>query len=141
MDTTGLLVGYFEALAAAGVCSWDTSAVYTSGQVAGVLGTLPDSPDRAIALLTYPNTQLGGGDERIEMQMLTRGTKHPQVLGAIHDGAMRVLTGLGGRFVGGVWVVDTVVRYAAPLSPDGNGRARTSTRFYVTVSHDEALTF
>lgn len=141
MDSTALLVGYFEHLASQGVCAWNPSGIYTSSQTAAVLESLPDAPDRAIALLTYPALQPGGGDEVVEMQMLTRGTKHPQTVNDLHDAAFGVLNGLGGRFIGGVWVVDTKLRSATSLPPDGNGRRRRSTRFFVTLSHDEALDF
>lgn len=142
MDTNALRVGFFEILAAEGVCTWAPGSVTADPATGAVLGVLPDSPDKAIALGTFDLPPIGGGDQQLRLTMLTRGTKdNPTDVDDLTKDAIGVLNGLGGRLVGGIWVVDTVVQSSAALSADGNQRPRRTTHFFVTASLDSALSY
>lgn len=134
---TRFLTGMAALLAAETAGTWrpDLSA-YAETETGIVLGALPQSPPRAIALNAYSvDDDPSLSDSVLGLQVLTRWSdQDPRNVG---DLAGSVYDALHGRthfvLAGGVHVVQALLRSATSTGPDDNSRWRRVQNFYCSV--------
>ena len=131
--TTNLLTALAEQLHAAGAGVWRPAGPpYTASETAIVLGRLPTTPDRAIAITPYGVDQDGDDpvntDGTLGVQFRMRGTPDIRVLNGIAEDVFNALQGLKLPAAG---VLLMTRRIQAPMGSDGNGRWERSENYYV----------
>jgi|ADGO01.1.fsa_nt_gi hypothetical protein len=132
--TTGLLTGMAEHLAAAGAGVWrpDGSA-YGSDEVAIVIRSIPQAPDRLITLAPYAvdGTGLRGlADHQAAVQVRIRGTTDPRTCDETADAVFDALDSLAGVTWHGVRSSrcgGSPTPASAPTPPAGGKRRTTTT--------------
>jgi hypothetical protein len=133
--TSELLVGLAGHLEVNGVGTYrgDGSA-YLAGETAIVFAELPQTPDRAIALSTYPVTDDPSlSDSVVGVQIRCRGLADPNDVNGLADGVFDLLHGATAFTVGTVRVVEAFRNSGVPLGQDQNRRWETSENYYLTV--------
>ncbi len=135
------LEGFARLLGAAGVGIWSAAGAYTSSQTGIVVGTLPQSPDRLVALAAYgvdddptlSNTVQG-------LQVTTRwGGLDPREVARLTSKVFDHLHGLWGvTLPSGVYVASVVRTSHTSIGQDSGGRWRTVQNFYCTVHRPSA---
>jgi hypothetical protein len=124
--TNNLLMHLAEQLHNAGVGRWiapGTGQVYAPTDTAIVLGKLPSTPDKAIAVTPYGVDQDGDDpvntDGTLGIQFRMRGTPDITVLNAIAGGVFDLFQGAKFPAVG---VLLMTRRLQAPMGSDANNR-------------------
>lgn len=136
--STNLLSGLAALLQTAGIGTWSTSAVYTSAQTGIVLGTIPSTPDRIVALTAYPvRDDPALSDSVVGVQVRCRwGGQDPRLVDDLADLIFDYLHGKTHFTVGtgaaAVTIVQCLRQSYAPLGRDQNGRWERSDNYYVT---------
>ena len=134
--TKDLLTGLAAYLHSASVGTWKATGAYTSGQTAIVIGALPQTPDRAIALAFYPVEDSPSlSDSVAGVQVITRwGGEDPTATDDLADGVFDALHGMTAVTLStGVRVVQCLHQSGASLGRDGNGRWERSDNYYLTI--------
>lgn len=131
-----LITGLAELLHANGVGVWraDGSA-YLAGEVAITDRAIPSSPDRLIAIATYP-VESGPSDladTTIGVQLRLRGTTDPRVCSDIGSALYDLLDSCGRQTWGSVSIVDVYRQSAVSLGQDQNDRWEASHNYYVAA--------
>jgi hypothetical protein len=136
---TNLLTGLAAYLETNTIGSWDTATAYGATDTAIVLGTMPQSPDRIIALSAY-----GVSDEPcsnhsiIGVQIRCRwGGADPRYADDLADSIFTLLHGATHLTLGAGATAVTIVicerNSFLPLGQDGNNRYANSSNYYCTV--------
>lgn len=137
------LEGFAQLLAAgpSPVGTWKTSGSYSASETGIVVGGLPASPDRVIALLGYGvDDDPSLSDSIIGLQVLSRwGGQDPRATARLTGLVFNRLHGLHDVLLpSGVHVVQCVRSSWTSIGQDANSRYRTSQNFYVTVHRPSA---
>ena len=133
------LVEGFAMLLAAGpapVGTWRTAGDYQAAETGIVVGVLPQSPDRVIALTAYGvDDDPSLSDSVIGLQVITRwGGQDPRPVGRLTSRVFDALHGLHDVVLPtGVRVVQCLRRSWVSMGQDQSSRWRTSQNFYATV--------
>lgn len=136
-----LLTGIAQLLDARGVATWRSAGAYTAGETAVVLGGLPQSPDRVVALAGYGVGDDGTlSDSTIGVQVTTRwGGQDPRPGDELVDAVFDTLHGLhDATLPTGVRVVLSMRQSWTSLGQDANQRWRMVQNFYVTTHRPSA---
>lgn len=131
-----LVVGFAQLLAAKGVGTWKANGAYTSGETGILLRTLPQGPDRVIALATYGvDDDSTLGDDVTGLQIVTRWEGgDPRPNDDLADLVFDQLQNLPRTTLAtGVVVSRCYRRSMTSLGQDSNVRWRTVQNFYVTA--------
>lgn len=133
MSTDDLLVGLAVRLAQAGVGAWKPTEAYSTGDTAIVLGIVPQSPDRVIALSAYPvSDDLTLSDSVTGVQVRYRTGPQSSDLTALTDAVFDALHGAEFH-AGPVRVVQCWRNSGAPLGADEVGRLEAAENYYLTT--------
>lgn len=138
---TAFLEGFAQLLASAGAGTWRSNGVYAPAETAIVLGGLPASPDRVVALASYAvDDDPSLSDSVIGLQLTTRwGGQDPRAVGRLTSRCFDALHGLHDTDLPtGVRVVQCLRRSATSTGQDANQRWRTVQNFYVTTHRPSA---
>lgn len=140
--TTNLLTGMAEHLAAAGAGVWrpDGSA-YGPDEVAIVIRSIPQAPDRLITLAPYAvdGTGLRGlADHQAAVQVRIRGTTDPRTCDETADAVFDALDSLAGVTWQGIAVVQVWRQSYTSLGTDTTGRWEASHNYYLDVMRPTA---
>jgi hypothetical protein len=136
---TSILTGVAELLDEYEVAEWSSGAVPIS-EPAVYLGRLPDAPDRALALASYPvAADPWLTDSIVGVQVRVRGTTAPDVARDLASAVFDALHGLHDVELGtgtdrALWVRMIVWQSGASLGPDANGRHERTENYYVHVN-------
>lgn len=137
--TTNLLMHLAEQLHAAGIGRWiepGSGQVYAPTDIAIVLGKLPSTPDRAIAITPYGVDQDGddpvNADGTLGIQFRMRGTPNIAVLNDIAQGVFDTFQGAQFPAVG---VILMTRRIQAPMGVDGNDRWERADSYRLLTHH------
>lgn len=141
---TRFLEGFAQLLATASVATWKSTGVYAAAETGIVLGGLPQSPDRVIAVAAYGvDDDPALSDSTIGLQVTTRwGGQDPRPVGDLTGQVFEELHGrhdfdlLTGADV--VHVVQCLRRSWTSLGQDANQRWRVVQNFYVTTHRPSA---
>jgi hypothetical protein len=123
--TSDLLGGLAAMLADAGIGAWHPDGTaYGPAEVAIVLGALPDSPDRAIALAAYPlDDHPSENLVKVGVQVRCRGAgDDPRGADDLGDQVFDLLHGATRFTAGGVHVIQVLRQSSALLGRDALGR-------------------
>lgn len=134
---TNLLTGHAVLLNTAGIGTWSTTGAYTTTQTGIVFGTLPQAPDRIIALSAYGvSDDPSLSDSVMGMQVRCRwGGMDPRLVDDLADLVFAYLHGKEHYTLStGIHVV-SCVRNSGPasLGQDENRRWSNVQNFYLTV--------
>lgn len=138
---TAFLEGFARLLAAATVGTWRANGAYTAAETGIVLGVLPQSPDRVIALAAYGvDDDPSLSDSTIGLQVTTRwGGQDPRDVGRLTSRVFDALHGLHDHtLLTEVRVVQCLRRSWTSLGQDANARWRTVQNFYVDAHRPSA---
>jgi hypothetical protein len=138
---TQMLEGFAQLLAGASAGTWKSSGVYAAGETGIVLGGLPQSPDRVIALAAYGVADDPSlSDSTTGLQVTTRwGGQDPREVGKSTSRVFDALHGLHDvDLPTGLHVVQCLRRSWTSLGQDGNSRWRTVQNFYVDLHRPSA---
>jgi len=128
---TDLLRGTAELLAGAGVGVYDETGVIPADGTGIVLGRLPDGPDRALGLTTYPVADDESSDSVTGIQVRMRaGVRSLDVL-ALSDAVFDVLHNRRGWSARGVRVEISWRNSEAWIGQDAQGRMERSANYYL----------
>jgi hypothetical protein len=133
---TDLMTGFAQLLAAAGVGTWKVDGAYQSTQTGILLRTLPQGPDRVIALAAYGvDDDPTLGDDVTGLQITTRwGSGDPRPNDDLADQVFDQLQNLPRTTLATDVVVTRCYRRSwSSLGQDSNTRWRTVQNFYVTA--------
>jgi hypothetical protein len=135
-----LLNGLAAFLAAAGAGTYRSDGTaYTSGETAIAFAAMPQTPDRAIVLTSYPVTDDPSlSDSVIGMQVRCRGGVDPHDVESISDAVFTVLHGKTAFDLGPVHVVQALRNSGVPLGRDDSNRWEHSDNYYLTVNRPSA---
>ena len=108
---------------------------FTTNDVAVVSDVLPQSPDKAIAISTYPVQDDATTDSIIGVQLRIRGKANDRASGKdISDACFDTLHGIENV----VWADIPIVRIwhqsGANLGPDANNRLETTSNYYIQLT-------
>lgn len=138
---TEFLEGFARLLAAASAGTWKATGTYTSSETGIMLGLLPQTPDRVIALAAYGvEDDPALSDSTIGLQVTTRwGGQDPREVGKSTARVFDALQGLHDtNLLTGIRVVQCLRRSWVSLGQDANARWRTVQNFYVDVHRPSA---
>ncbi len=134
-----LLVGVGVALNAAALGTWNTSGAYTSAQTGIVLGVIPQTPDRIIALTAYGISDSPGiSDSVVGLQVRTRWSgADPRPVYDLDDALFSYLQGKTAWTLSTGVVVVECHRISGPasLGQDANNRWSLSSNYHLTVHY------
>jgi len=130
-----LMAGAAQLLADAGVARWIPTGVYpSSGLPAVFIRAMPDSPDDAISLATYPvQPAIAPDDEVIGLQVRIRADGScPAATDEFVEQVRQVLHNLRGH-LGTVPITLCAHQSGASLGQDDRDRWGWSSNFYITA--------
>lgn len=137
--TVDLVTGVAEMLAAAEVGAWRPTGTYVDGETAIVLGPPPQSPERAVALTSYPvSDDAELSDVVVGLQVRFRGSRDPRDVDDLADAVYEVLHGARGLVLGGVHTAQIYRQSALPLGLDGNARPERADNYYLQAARPTA---
>lgn len=134
--TSTLLAGVAQHLADSGVGVWNPTGIYAATDTAIVIGTLPQEPARAIALMAYgvsddptlPNSVIG-----VQVRCRWDGPD-PSPAADLADAVFDILHSMRRTLPGGVSVTQSFRSSGPlPLGQDNNQRWQNSSNYYMTV--------
>jgi hypothetical protein len=134
--STLLLNGLAVELHNAGIGTWNTTGIYTSGQTGITLGNVPPTPDRCITLTAYGVTDSPAlSDSKIAVQVRCRWEGlDPRPVNDLADLVFALLHGKTTLALStGVKVVQCRRHSQAPLGLDDANRWSNVQNFYLTV--------
>src|SRR5690606_8108532 len=101
-------------------------------------GRLPQTPDKAIAITTYPVREAAthGHADSIGMQVRVRGTTDPRVALDLDDEIFNLTQGFTGHLSNGIGVTLIDRNSQIPLGQDGNNRWEITSNYYLTLTRD-----
>ncbi|MEV8353196.1 minor capsid protein [Streptomyces niveus] len=126
-----LLQGVAELIAAEGVGTYDPSGVLPDDGTGIVLGRLPDGPDRAIGLTTYPVADDDSTDSVTGVQARLRAGTNPLDVLDLADALFTVLHNRRSWTARGVWVEISWRNSEAWIGQDQRGRMERSANYYL----------
>lgn len=134
--STNFLTGLAEYLAAGNVGTWTPVGVFDPAATVPPISlrALPDAPDRAIAVTTYPIAEgddAGLADVLTGLQVRTRGTTDPTTVDDVADAVFDRIHGASMLTLGGVHVTLIRRQSGALLGPDDSGRFERTDNYYV----------
>lgn len=127
-------------LAGLGLVVYDPTGAVEPGDWSLFVESLPDQPDRAVALFRYggpPPDPLWPWDD-VNVQVRVRGTADPRVSGDRAQAVYSALHGLSETTLpGGVWVQDATANQAGPVSigTDPAGRHEHTVNFTFSIDN------
>lgn len=133
---TSLMTGIAELLDAADVADWSTAGVYASDARAIFLKVIPQSPDTAISLTTFPVTDNASLSDTVTgLQVRTRAAgQDPRDVDDLADAIFDQLHGLHDvTLASGLRVVQCLHQGGGSLGQDDLKRWGRSDNFYVTT--------
>lgn len=141
--TTDLLTGLAAHLAEHGPDDWawrPTGPAYTAAEVGLVVGRMPATPDRVLALNTYPVRAGALSDVTVGIQIRARGPARTPVtvVNDLTDAVYDVLHGARGLVLGGVPVALLTRRSWTWLGTDAGQREETTSNFYAETAQPSA---
>lgn len=139
--TNDLLTGLAQHLAGLGLgLTYNPSGVYTAGQVGIVVGPLPASPDRVVALTPYQVRAGALSDVTQGVQVRIRGAARAPVnpVNDLADDLYDALHGATDLTLGTIHVAQIIRASHALLGPDTNGRQETTSNYYLETAHPSA---
>lgn len=119
--------------------AWSATDPYPAAAVGIYVGSMPASPDRAVALTAYPvedNPALT--DDITGIQVRSRGTQDPRVATDLDDAIFEVLQGATGLTLGGVYVTQLWRNSGGPMGADANRRHEMSSNYYAHTNRPTA---
>jgi hypothetical protein len=133
---TNLMTGIAQLLAAANVATWNTSGAYAANETGIFIKAVPQTPDAAISLTTYPvadNASLS--DTVTGLQVRTRAAgQDPRAVDDLADAIFDQLHGLHDvTLASGLRVVQCLHQGGGSLGQDDLKRWGRSDNFYVTT--------
>jgi hypothetical protein len=128
---TDLLRGTAELLAAEGVGDYDETNPLPAGATGIVLGRLPDGPDRALGLTTYPVGDDDSTDSITGVQVRLRAGVNPLDVLDLSDAVFNVLHGRRSWMARGVRVEISWRNSEAWIGQDSRGRMERSANYYL----------
>lgn len=139
--TRDALDGLARILAAAGAGVYRDSGVYAAGETGIIVGTVPQSPPRMIALIPYPLTDdptLSNSVMGLQIRTRSAGSD-PRDAFDLADDVFDALQGLGDvDLAPGVRLHIAERASGVPLGEDANGRAEWSDNYQLTVDRPSA---
>lgn len=141
--TTTLLEGLAAHIAGAGIAEWTPGGTYDPDQAGAVvaLRALPDGPDRAIALATYPvadGDDAGLADTITAVQVRTRGTQDPRTVDDLADAVFDLVHGAAMLTLGTVHTSLIRRQSGGLIGPDERGRHERTDNYYVYAARPNA---
>lgn len=141
--TTNLLTGLAEYLAAGDAGTWDPDDVFDPAATVPPISlrALPDAPDRAIAMATYPvadGDDAGLADVLTAVQIRTRGTTDPTTVDDVADAVFDRIHGAEHLVLGGVHVTLIWRQSGAIVGPDESGRFERTDNYYLHAARANA---
>ena len=137
MDTTTLVTTVNELLAAASVGTWRPGGGYTAGEIGLFYGPIGATPDRAIGVTCYTQTddiETGRTDRYVQVRF--RGHRGaPNGADQLADAAFIALHGVY-RTSGIARITRTST---APLGADTNGRQERTDNYQLIIDNPEVL--
>ncbi|TYB50236.1 hypothetical protein FXF51_56770 [Nonomuraea sp. PA05] len=140
--TTDILTAIAVRLHVQGVGRWipPGTGTYQPADIAILLGRLPSTPDRAIALAAYGVDQFADDpvntDGTQAVQLRIRGTTDPRVADAIADACFDALQGWQAPQAG---ILLCTRRINAPMGVDGNNRWERADSYHLNVHRPTTL--
>jgi len=130
---TNLLTGIAVAFNAAAIGTWNTTGVYTATQTGIVLGNIPSTPDRIIALTTYAVSDAVMADSVTGLQVRTRwGGADKRLVDDLDDVIFAYLHAKTNWTLStGIVVVQCLRNSAATLGQDTNNRWSNVANYYL----------
>lgn len=131
---SAMLTGVAQLLDAAGVGSWNASAV-AAGAWPIAIATTPPNADQAITLTDYTlaaDPKLS--DRLVGLQLRFRGGTAPAVVRDRAELAYAALQGFRGALPNGQRVVQIFWQSETQIGPDANGRHVRSVNYYVQMN-------
>lgn len=141
--TTDLLTGLAAYLADHGPEAWvwrPTGPAYTAAEVGLVVGRMPATPDRVLALNTYPVRAGAKSDVTVGVQVRARGPARSPVTAVndLTDTAYDLLHGARGLVLGSARVALITRASWTWLGADASGREETTSNFYLETAQPSA---
>lgn len=134
MNTSALLEGFAELIAAEGIGVMNPTGIYTPDQIGITVRSVPQAPDQLIVLSSYRVSDSMLNDSIVGMQIRCRGDADPRTVLDRDDAIFNVLEGLHDTAVGGV-PVQLVWRQSGLDGPqDANQRWEQSSNYYVRLT-------
>lgn len=139
--TNDLLRGMAQYAEDLGAGAYKPTEAYGADDIAIVVGPLPPSPDRVIAIEDYtPNGQNEKGDVARQVQIRCRGARNdPGSVRDLRDAVEDIFDGLASVKFNGVAVQQIFLSSGTSLGPDGNNRSETSSNFTIQARRLTAL--
>ncbi|MBQ0974565.1 hypothetical protein KBZ00_26055 [Streptomyces sp. RK31] len=128
---TDLLRGVAELLDTQGVGTYDETGPLPAGSTGIVLGRLPDGPDRALALTTYPVGDDDSTDSITGVQVRIRAGTNPLDVLDLSDAVFNALHNRRSWTARGVRVEISWRNSEAWIGQDQQGRMERSANYYV----------
>ncbi|MFK0062617.1 minor capsid protein [Streptomyces werraensis] len=128
---TDLLRGVAELLDTQGVGTYDETGPLPAGATGIVLGRMPDGPDRALALTTYPVADDDSTDSVTGVQVRIRAGVNPLDVLDLSDAVFNVLHARRSWTARGVRVEISWRNSEAWIGQDQQGRMERSANYYV----------
>jgi hypothetical protein len=137
--TNDLLTGIAQHLENQSLGNWDPNGV--SAEVAIVIGPMPPTPNRVIAIEDYtPNGKNQATDVTRLIQVRCRGAaNNPASVRDLRDAVEDALDGLAWVDLGGVAVQQIFLGPRALLGVDGNNRTETTSNFTIQARRTTGL--
>lgn len=108
---------------------------FTASDTAVVVGQLPSTPDKSIALTLYDVSNGPGTDMILGLQCRVRGPVNNRVEDLnILDRLFDTLDGVEAVVWGGVNVIRVWQQSGTPLGPDGNNRQEHTANYYLQIT-------
>lgn len=133
-----------DGIAEDGIGTWRANGAYAAGETALVVGGIPQTPDRLIALMGYGVDDDPTLSDSVQgLQVTTRwGGQDPRDVGRLTSKVFDQLHGLYGVILPtGVHVAQIVRTSHTSIGQDANNRWRTVQNFYCTVHRPSAHRF
>ena len=133
---SNLLTGLATYLQTAGLGTYSTSGAYTSAQTGIVFGTIPQQPDRIIALTAYVvDDSPSLSDSVLGVQFRCRWAgQDKRAVDDLDDAIFSLLHGATHIVLStGVHIVQCLRNSGGSLGQDANGRWETTANYYLTV--------
>lgn len=138
--TTDVTTGLAEFLQAEGLGTWRPTGVYAANETAIVIGVLPSSPDRAIAITAYRVAESTHLSDVIEgFQIRCRGTADMRVVNDMADNIRSALHGRRGLTFGPARIPLIWRQSHTVMGADSNRRHETSSNYYAPTGQPTTL--
>jgi hypothetical protein len=134
--TANLLIGLADHISTHSVGVWKASGAYQASDTAIVLGTIPQTPEKIIALTSYQvdeSPALSTGVVGVQVRTRWSG-QNPTLVDDLDDSIFSLLHGATHLHLStGVHVVQALRNSSTSLGQDANGRWERASNYYLTV--------